>query len=285
MLAQDLGKILCLFLLHMVKFTYHTYGDDKMENNCPICGKKIGKLNKAKIKDDEIVCTDCMAAISFKEQVKRGNGDFPLEEIRQRVEAKTAEKESESTTKAESTDNSRTEPRKSKKKNGLIWMVVAICILGIIGSLNNDDDESEADSNNNEEVEEEHSALGEVELTGETEILFTNFTVEIKEAEIEEKEGLNFLDLEILYTNDSFTEDTAFMAAVPIFNVYQDDEELTETSSVMTDTSSNYYYKNATGIWAPIEFEFELNNLEDNIILSFTSLDYGDPETYTIELN
>lgn len=62
---------------------------------CAVCEKKVNSLTKsrAKIKDNAIVCNDCYsAAVSFKEQVKRGNEGFSVDEIKEMKEQKAIAK-------------------------------------------------------------------------------------------------------------------------------------------------------------------------------------------------
>lgn len=60
---------------------------------CAICEGKVNALTKVKLKNDEIICSNCLASVvSFKEQTKRGNADFTLDEIKGRIEEKTVMK-------------------------------------------------------------------------------------------------------------------------------------------------------------------------------------------------
>ena len=64
------------------------------KETCAVCENKVNSLTKsrAKIKDNAIVCNDCYsAAISFKEQVKRGNEGFSVDEIKDMKEQKREE--------------------------------------------------------------------------------------------------------------------------------------------------------------------------------------------------
>ena len=114
---------------------------------------------------------------------------------------------------------------------------------------------------------------------------FGDFTLEIRDAEVVENEDEAMFKLDVLYTNDSFTEDTSFMEAATFF-VTQDDNELEEVTGVMSDPSSNYYVENTTDGETPIEFEFVLENLEDNITINVDPMnEYEGLSSYTMDPN
>lgn len=76
-----------------------------------------------------------------------------------------------------------------------------------------------------------------------------------------------------MYKNDSYPEETAFMAAGSL-DVTQGEELLKETSGVEADPKGIYYYKVKTGSHMPIEFEYELENETDDIEINVVPKDW-----------
>jgi len=152
-------------------------------------------------------------------------------------------------------------------------------------SVSTDESASDEQEANAEEEESEEPASVQIDLGDDSTFQFGDFSFELEEAEITEKDGEVVLKLDTLYTNDSFQDETSFMQAA-IFYVKQGEEELDEVTGVMSDPNSDYYYKNDTGIWVPIEFEFELKNLEDNITINVEPMnEHEGVSVYTISLN
>ncbi|GGP13598.1 hypothetical protein [Oceanobacillus neutriphilus] len=151
----------------------------------------------------------------------------------------------------------------------------------------NDEQEANAEEEESEDPIEENAepTSVQIDLGEDSTFQFGDFSFELKEAEIAEKDGGAVLKLDTLYTNDSFQDKTSFMQAA-IFYVKQGEEELDEVTGAMSDPNSDYYYKNDTGIWVPIEFEFELKNLEENITINVEPMnEHEGVSVYTISLN
>lgn len=179
-------------------------------------------------------------------------------------------------------------------KKWWVWLIAVIVLIALITPSDEEvveEDTEPVTSDEQVETEEEKEESDPVEeeikatIKEDNGISFGDFTVEVRDYEIYEEEGTHYLDLEIRYTNDSFPEEKSFMAA-NLFYVKQGESELTETSGVTDNPNSNYFYKNKVGIFAPIKFTFELDNIEDDIELYFNpNNDYEEAETITIELN
>lgn len=119
----------------------------------------------------------------------------------------------------------------------------------------------------------------EPELTvSESKVSFHDFTIEIEKAKI--KDGK--LILNTRYHNDSYEEPRAFMASASL-EVKQGDEILNELSGIEQDPKGNYYYKNKTGINAPVEFEYDLENEVDEITVNISPTDW-DQESKAITI-
>lgn len=119
----------------------------------------------------------------------------------------------------------------------------------------------------------------QVELS-ESKVSFTNYTVEIEKAEVKDGKLL----LKTRFTNDSFQEPKSMMAAGSL-DVKQGGKLLDEVTGVQADPKSNYYYKNKTGINAPVEFEYELVNETDPVEITFVSSDWNeDSKTIAVTL-
>lgn len=160
------------------------------------------------------------------------------------------------------------------KKLMSILLSSFVLILAACGS-----DEPEVKETSKEKVEETKPTEPKLEIS-ETKVSFTDFTIEIEKAEVKD----NKLILKTRFTNDSYTEPTAFLGAAGL-DVKQGEELLEEDSGVMSDPKSNYYYKNKTGINAPVEFEYELVNETDDIEVTFVPTDWDqESETITITL-
>ncbi|WP_077603601.1 hypothetical protein [Oceanobacillus sojae] len=179
-----------------------------------------------------------------------------------------------------------------------IWVIaIAFIIINVNNSDSKKEDSTAEESvstgesasgdqeANAEEEESEEPASVQIDLGDDSTFQFGDFSFELEEAEITEKDGGAVLKLDTLYTNDSFPDETSFMQAA-IFYVKQGEEDLDEVTGVMSDPNSDYYYKNDTGIWVPIEFEFELKNLEDNITINVEPMnEHEGVSVYTISLN
>lgn len=164
-------------------------------------------------------------------------------------------------------------------KRLLFLLMAAMLVLTACGNGENPEEETQK-AEGSKKQEEKKKDEPKTELS-ETKVSFTNFTIEIKKAQL--KDGKLLLDT--LYTNDSFPGEKSFMAAASL-DVKQTGELLEEVSGVMSDPKSNYFYKNAVGIWAPTEFEYELVSEADDIEITIVPTDWDEEsKTITVTIN
>lgn len=266
-----------------------------MGDNCPICGKRLGKLNKAKIKDEVIVCTDCMGAVPFKEQMKRGNGDFSLEEIKKQVEMKAAGKKSIAANKEESTANTGTGPRKPKKKKWLIWVFAAVVILGIIGNLT-DDDETRSEEPEEAEVQAE---TANVSAENKEQKMAEKEAKEKEEAEKKEKErkanrsiaealeedsnnvdeaSMNGDELTLKHNPGTVWSENSFMATV--YDMFEDvktafdDEDINSVIAIIETTMTDE--KGNESLEPIIKYDYSRDSFEELNYENFTNMAYSE---------
>lgn len=190
---------------------------------------------------------------------------------------------------------------KNKKKMNQNWekkfFIISTAIIFFITisafiyvNIDSDNLGNNMASNNDSNTESVHTAEASQKEEDETNygfitFDFKDFSFELKEVEVVENEDGAVLKLDTLYTNDNFTEDTSFMEAAT-FYVTQGDNELDEVTRVMSDPSSNYYVENTTDGETPIEFEFVLENLEDNITINVDPMnEYEGLSSYTMNPN
>lgn len=116
------------------------------------------------------------------------------------------------------------------------------------------------------------------------ELHFTNFTIEMEEAIVYEEDDQTYLDFKLTWTNDSFDGERTLLAATAI-EAHQGDQALQETSGVISNPNSNYYYRADVGIWTPVEFTYELTDDSTPVRIVFVTMEPNEEnQEYIINL-